>query len=264
MASDGREERRRRIMERGSDRIALITGQIRTLDASSPPPSSTHSHDQTTTEFYPSKNDRSLKSGIADDDDSGSKLVKDNGDNLDNVNQIETHSSSNVTNANTISDSPVSNMMKNIQASSSSEAHNRHKKIFCSKHINSCIIASEKTRATCSLTLALIVLVSYLDDSLLGINILSSESMIVSRPIYILLLTDATIVVGRMFVERASNASKGDVPDDGGMLKKEDPNNWTDAVKLLERGLVVYQAARGIFIDCSIYLVVVICGLSLI
>jgi hypothetical protein len=47
------------------------------------------------------------------------------------------------------------------------------------------------------------------------------------------------------------------------MVSKEDGDNWVGAVKLLERGLTVYQAVRGIFIDCSVYLVVVICALSL-
>jgi hypothetical protein len=45
MASDGKEERRRRrIVERGSDRMALITGQIQSLDSSSSQASSTTSN----------------------------------------------------------------------------------------------------------------------------------------------------------------------------------------------------------------------------
>lgn len=39
MAANPREARRRRIMERGSDRLALITGQIQTLPSSSASPS---------------------------------------------------------------------------------------------------------------------------------------------------------------------------------------------------------------------------------
>ncbi|OAP16230.1 hypothetical protein AXX17_AT1G46640 [Arabidopsis thaliana] len=49
-----REERRRRIMERGSDRLALITGQLHNLDPSSPSSSSSSSasHNRTYSESF--------------------------------------------------------------------------------------------------------------------------------------------------------------------------------------------------------------------
>ncbi len=45
-------------------------------------------------------------------------------------------------------------------------------------------------------------------------------------------------------------------------VPREENQNWDGAVKVLERGLVAYQSVRAVFIDCSIYMVVVICGLS--
>ena len=49
-----REERRRRIMERGSDRLALITGQLHNVDPSSPSfsSSSSTSHQRTYSESF--------------------------------------------------------------------------------------------------------------------------------------------------------------------------------------------------------------------
>lgn len=58
MATTDREERRRRIIERGSDRLALITGQLHNLDPSSPSSSSSSSasHNRTYSEsFMPQK-----------------------------------------------------------------------------------------------------------------------------------------------------------------------------------------------------------------
>lgn len=122
---------------------------------------------------------------------------------------------------------------------------------FSSRELNSCIIASEITRALSSLIIALLVVFFYM----------ISESIVFSRPLYIVLLTDITIVLARLYREnerRVLEETEGEIVEAHG-----DKHSWGDAVKLLERGLVVYQAIRGIFTDCSIYVVVVVCGISL-
>lgn len=88
-----------------------------------------------------------------------------------------------------------------------------------------------------------------------------SESVVASKPLYILLLTDATIVVARMLAERQKDS--GEAEEECEKMKEADGHNWDAAVKVLERGLVFYQAFRAIFIDFSVYAVVVICGISL-
>ncbi|KAK4361941.1 hypothetical protein RND71_017182 [Anisodus tanguticus] len=92
-------------------------------------------------------------------------------------------------------------------------------------------------------------------------SIARSNSFIASRPLYILLLTDLTIVIARIVrkevvpdEERAEDRERG----------KDFRHNWDGALSILEYGLVLYQTIRAIFIDCSFYLVIVICGLSLI
>lgn len=122
---------------------------------------------------------------------------------------------------------------------------------FSSRELNFSILASENTRALSSLIIALVVVFYY---------IISSEGIFASRPIYVVLVTDVTIVVYRIYREktRVLKERQGQMVEAG-----EDGQSWGDAVKLLERGLVLYQAIRGFFIDCSIYLVVVVCCISL-
>lgn len=141
-------------------------------------------------------------------------------------------------------------------------------KLFTSKRVNSCIIASQTTRVYCSVIIASLAVLSHLDHPLFIIrNIVRPESTVASKPLYILLLTDATIIVARMMSERQKGgmeevAAVEEEPEKV-VVKEDAHNSWESAVKLLERGLVFYQAFRAIFIDFSVYAVVVICGLSL-
>ncbi|XP_050234202.1 uncharacterized protein LOC126682523 [Mercurialis annua] len=301
MASISRQERRRKIVERGSDRLALITGQIQNLNES---PSSTptyanrqHTHTESSPSIMFSSHDHSkINAGPDVKDNSISKLMK-----LRTISAIPESrnygspkkSESRFRNESKSFDSPdpsesqdheitpIPEKLKpqdsetktgEIQKSEvvipqpqplpNNPPHHIRYKFFSSKRINASIIASERTRAICSLIVACLVVISYIDYPLFGINIVSSESFIASRPLYIILLTDVTIVFARLFREGENNGSEEvEVEKKEGI--KDDGDNWDDAVKLLERGLVLYQAFRGIFIDCSVYLVVVICVLSL-
>lgn len=138
----------------------------------------------------------------------------------------------------------------------------RHQpKIFTSKRMSTCIIASESTRIICALIIAFLAVLSYVDYPLFGRNIVKSESVVASRPLYILLLTDVTIVLVLLHFEKLRGPEEAEEEE---VAPPKDRDNWAEAEKVLERGLVVYQATRAIFIDCSVYLVVVICGLSLV
>ncbi|KAG6780478.1 hypothetical protein POTOM_013338 [Populus tomentosa] len=271
MASDGKEERRRRIVESGSDRMALITGQIQSLDSSSSQASSTTSsyshlaHDNPSSPSTTVSQHAQIDAGSGGADyESGSKFLKrkasneaSEGINFDNRN-LEQHLQERVT------PTEAYNKMTEVQTSivtPSIRKASDKPNFFSSKRINSCIIASQRSRVICSLIIASLVLISYIDYPLLGINIVSSESIIASRPLYMVLLTDVTIVLVRLFRERGNHGTEESERER--MVSKEDGDNWVGAVKLLERGLAVYQAIRGIFIDCSVYLVVVICALSL-
>lgn len=133
----------------------------------------------------------------------------------------------------------------------------RQTNFFTSKRLNLCIVESENMRIMCSLIIALLVVLSYVDYTLFGMNIVNSESVVASRPLYIILLTDVTIVMARLVYFREADEEEREVSSS----QDNEGQSWAEAVKLLERGLAVYQAIRGIFIDFSVYVVVVICGL---
>ncbi|KAJ4827670.1 hypothetical protein Tsubulata_035506 [Turnera subulata] len=263
MASNERStERRRRIRERGSDRLALITGQIRSLDEplSPKPEITTSSDDPPTPSGHPTSSHLAPKRV---DVDSASESLKQKDyaeipkNKTDEQNQLEPDHQKSAATRETETD-PASVQTTSEEVAPSVQTTLVRLGFFSCKRINSCIIDSERTRAVCSLIIASFVLLSYTSYPLLGIDIVSSESSIIaSRPLYIVLLTDITIVLARLFRERENDYEEVEVED-----QKE--VKGTDPVKLLERGLAAYQVVHGMFVDCTIYLVVVISGISLI
>lgn len=123
------------------------------------------------------------------------------------------------------------------------------------KEINFSIISSENTRVVCSFVIAVLVVLSHVN---LPHNVVKSKSLIAYRPLYAVLLTDMLIVAARIALY-----SQGREDEEEAKFKGDD-HNWEGAVKLLEWGLVMHQTLRAIFIDCSFYLAIVICGLSIV
>ncbi|KAF5466639.1 hypothetical protein F2P56_016545 [Juglans regia] len=276
----GSEERRRRILERGSDRMALITGQIKTLPTSPPapyqsiissssdPPHQHHHHGDDGSNHHLrdavvkdyTSDDTLLNKESTDEDSSGNKFV------IGSQGEPQLNKGSTGIEAQEIQ-TTLDNGVKTIVQKTSTERdqqlpkpRRRQPRLFTSKRIHSCIVASENTRVTCSLIIAFLVVFSYVDYPLFGRNIVNSKSVVASRPLYILLLTDVTIVFARVYLEKRREF---DEAEEERVALQEDGQNWEKAEKVLERGLVAYQAIRAIFIDCSVYAVVVICGLSL-
>ncbi|EXB74485.1 hypothetical protein L484_026179 [Morus notabilis] len=246
-----REERRRRIVERGSDRMALITGRLQSLVPSTPPPSpiSSSSFPYNHMSYAGSENKKIAKEAVSDDQEEKDCNIG---------SQIECGQEQEY-------------KKKNIQTSSESSSSTllqikRRPKFFSSKRLNSSIIVSETPRIFCALIIAFLVVLSYVDYPLFGRNIVTTESVVASRPLYILLLTDVSIVIARLHLEnrRAPEDEGAEGQEEEVLRIRDDGHDWTQALRFLERGLVVYQAIRGIFIDCSVYAVVVICGLSLV
>ncbi|XP_059306637.1 uncharacterized protein LOC132058089 [Lycium ferocissimum] len=130
--------------------------------------------------------------------------------------------------------------------------------LFSLREINSCILICENKRVICSVMISFLVVLSYAH---LPHSIARSNSFIASRPLYILLLTDLTIVIARIVRKEVVPEERA---EDMRERVKDFGHNWDGALTILEYGLVFYQTIRAIFIDCSFYLVIVICGFSLI
>lgn len=131
--------------------------------------------------------------------------------------------------------------------------------LFSLKDINACILSSENARLQCSIIIALLVVMSCVS---VPHGMTKSNSIIASRPLYIIILTDVTIVVARLLI-LGKREDHQETAEGGSGDKENDEYNWTEAFAMLEIGLVLYQTIRALFIDCSFYLVVVLCGLSL-
>lgn len=125
--------------------------------------------------------------------------------------------------------------------------------------ISSAIAASERSRVFCSITFALLVVLSYMGFPLLGSNIINS--IISFRPLYLVLLTNLTLVVARLLFNNRRGfgrvvAGEFSVPSTG-------KYDWAEqAGKALEVGLLMQKAIEAIFMDFSVYAVIVIAFFS--
>ncbi|KAK6912691.1 hypothetical protein RJ641_022292 [Dillenia turbinata] len=283
MASSGREARRRRILERGSNRLALITGQIKHLPPSSP---SDDAAATTTTISSPDSQSQSLlpdpinvspkdeiepTASLMPEHSSSSRsrgISEDGGTRLDSyLPEHETSAEAPIFPALEISEqaqlAAISSSAKSTSISSSHTVQPSAlmaNNFFNPKQISSAIKASETTRVYCALVVALLVVLSHW-----GVPILGSETIktIISfRPLYLVLLTNVTVVLAQLLYEKQSGLHvvghvTSKAPADDGYVWAEQAGN------ALEKGLLMQAIVSALFMDCSVYAVVVICGLFL-
>ncbi|KAL9666519.1 hypothetical protein QQ045_000853 [Rhodiola kirilowii] len=217
---------KQKILQRGSDRMVFITGRV------------------------PSLGQTHVGADCSSDIVGQSEMKLENDENLSFIHdEILTPSSIIRNPVNDQEIYPTQPNSRNVAAAT-----------FSARKISSCIIASEPTRSICSLTIALLVVFSYIDKPVLGWNLVKSESIVASRPLYILLLTDLSIIFARLHLERRKIIEYAD--EEQTTSTSREGQTWAGAVKVLENGLVVYQTIRAVFIDFSIYTVVVVLGLS--
>ncbi|KAI5660585.1 hypothetical protein M9H77_29378 [Catharanthus roseus] len=288
MREETQARRRKKIVEQGSDRMALITSRNHNPDGVLSPrspsaaayfvrlqsaPSSINAADANR---FPAENrvyDRSRSTGKVQESRLSLKDDLIDGEHRDVFVLENRISSLQNTKANIAKDAPDSDTTFSCETESPivdariSQGSNESflkaggrqlTSYFIPKDINSSIISSENTRVFCSIMIALLVVVSYAN---LPRHIVRSKSTIASRPLYVLLVTDLMIVGLRLyFTKQSLTKTAVEKPESS----QGDGSNWDEAVKFLEWGLVVYQTLRAIFIDCSFYTVVVVCGFSLI
>lgn len=297
-----REARRRRILERGSDRLALITGRIQTLPSPSsspassprpsdqdpryplPSPSSVPPHGKDSFRPTMSKSDSSTETGHMNAYNGGSG-VEPHLRHPDTSNEaskapalglnetseapalgLDETSKAPALETKHIKESPVGS--STIQTSSvstadthqQSEPHTHQHRFFTPAQISSAVAASESTRILCSVAAALLVVLSNLGFPGLGSNII--KSITATRPLYLLLLANLTVVLARLLSDKQGGSNRA-----GKVVNKaplESGNGWADQVsRALEASLLLQKVVDSVFMDCSFYAVVVICGLCL-
>ncbi|XP_022131304.1 uncharacterized protein LOC111004568 [Momordica charantia] len=286
MAANPRESRRRRILERGSDRLALITGQIQSLPSPSPSPSPYAGTEDSSTQ--PLISDRQdLQPRISDQhtvSDEKGKLV---GSTLQHKDpQIDARSSA----YHGTSSAPLSSKHKAVETAvastqedvgkapprlARSEGQNSslstlgrdqcyNPKLppvtsFSLNELSSAISESEMTRLCFSATIAFLVVASYVGFPFLGQSL--TRIGFGSRPLYLLLLTNVTVVLGRLLFTK-KKGFRGPHRGDGQVTPLVGQSSIEQIGKVLEAGLLVQKAMGAIFMDCSVFAVIVVSGLS--
>lgn len=264
--------RRKKILERGSDRMTFITHRIQSLDDRSPDPDSSSSAARfSRTQSVPvsvTEADRFSECGS----DEISRLPFNYGltdgvrDRMNSLQVIEATAKGEEDSVapfysevkEPTADDPRISKASNKTLMFPKFVCNQLSSYFTPKDINSCVISSENTRLFCSIMMAILVVIAYAN---LPQHVVRSKSITASRPLYVLLVTDFIIVILQQCFTK-QNATKVEVEKPES--RQEDGSNWDEAVRVLEWGLVLYQTVRAIFIDCSFFTVIVVCGFSLI
>ncbi|TYI89673.1 hypothetical protein E1A91_D03G071200v1 [Gossypium mustelinum] len=302
MATDGekeiaaanmeKEERKRRNAEKGLNRMSQIRSARPQSQEHHPiPPSSTHAKDARRESLsFDARNDgiRDRNAFFSDDDQTSqtnqshnisagpaglseastsSNLIQGGAHEISSANSVDVGTDKHPMSGRAVGEKDKSKAMQDRKPSTNAEsvqkACRNQPNLFSSKLVNSCIIASERARSLCALFIAICVLLSHINFPLLGLSIGRSDSNVASKPLYVILLTDLAIVLSRLFLDKKGVVSAEVEEEKPAAASQDNKENWDGAVMLLERGLVAYQTMRALFIDFSIYAVVVICGTSL-
>lgn len=115
----------------------------------------------------------------------------------------------------------------------------------------SSIAATENIRLVCAAILAILVVI-YGQMNINSTSIL--RGIIASRPIYLLLLTDITIVVGFLML----SGKRGETAVGGSRYTVQETGLVKNISRLLEIAVLVQKAMNAAFIDCTVYAVVLI------
>lgn len=280
--------RRRRIVERGSDRLALITGRIKNLPSDSETESGSnqlrgHSY---TVSCPPSISQIDLPSSDQSSEplDSTKSVNKVLGSLPTNDGTIHEHKQSvlegrtrpyihkcdSSTEATRVASSDLDMRRQSSQLTSIVENPqlptsntNQHPRSCANKLVNlqdvsSSVAATEGTRTLCSLAMGIMVVFSYMGFPIVGTRIL--KNVISFRPLYLLLLTNVTIVIAKLLdkyrgLRSAEQQSiRSSVGEDG---------LFNQLGNVLEIGITLRNVMGALFMDCSIYSITVISCLSL-
>jgi hypothetical protein len=278
MASNSREARRRKILERGSDRLAFITGQIN--GAPPPPPSSdstslSQSHllsDESSPETIPSRDQilTGRETGFtSQQEDILDASMLDNIDQIIHQSRAESLQPRKYTETmaeDSVADARETTLQPSHAASSAqttpvvdlgaSEAFTplvSYVNAITPNHIGTAIDGSVYARMFAALAIALLVILSQLGFSSMG-NVVSF------RPVFLLLLTDATIVFGRVLLSHRGDPSSASRRENSGTVMNG--QGIADQVgNALETIMMVKKIMDAISMDFSLYAVILICGL---
>ncbi|CAJ1978947.1 unnamed protein product [Sphenostylis stenocarpa] len=234
--------RRRRILDQGSDRLAFITGRIQTLPPTLPDSaaSSPQLHHPNTT--LPASVHHSDSTSHNPQPYNDAKTAIQTPPNDDAERDISTLPSS--------EHQPEQVQLQPPLPPPPSPYTEEPKRFVTPSDVTRAINSSRFIRLCCSILVALLVLLSFL-----GTNFFTA--VISFRPLYLVLVTNVTVVIARLFFgEQRGFGRRGSSGDSEG--------EYSQLARTLELCLVAQTVADAVFMDCAVYAVVLICGLSVI
>ncbi|CAN6540094.1 unnamed protein product [Malus baccata var. baccata] len=281
MTTNSREARRRKIMERGSDRLALITGRIQTLPpssfSSSPPPDpATHSEDTALPSRPSISPDQIPRTHVPDQIPVFTPEIEEmwsapsTVQNESPTSQTETQFPGQIpvftpgieerrSSSSTVQDeSPPSTVQNESRPSSLSFEKPR---LFTASRISGTIEASERIRIYISMAIAVLVVFSHLGFPLLGSKLV--KTLMGFRPLYLVLVTNVTLVLARIFNSGQQRHHRVPAGIGEGQTMSGSEYKWAELLgKALGIGLLGKKVLDALFMDCAVYAIIVVCGLS--
>ncbi|KAK4774856.1 hypothetical protein SAY86_009791 [Trapa natans] len=272
----GRDARRRRIVERGSDRLALITGRIQTLpsppissplDVPSFPPSFTgpdqphlsdesHLAEDKLSEALLQKLEPNFDGRYSDENNSELPAAKDQTSTetsqlphtaMDPKSEVISTPMSRSTPHHSSANPHPSNVLMNLL------------KLVNARQINSAIATSSSARLICSVIGGLLVVLSTIGFPILGSRII--RSILTFRPLYLILLTNMTIIAACLISYKQEDQVQATREENRN--RQNDEIGWADHVgNSMELAFLVMKLVDAIIMDCSIYSIIVVFGLS--
>lgn len=276
MAGTGREARRRRILEGGQDRLALITGRKPNLsseanDVDASPPLIPHqqSH-QDLRSVLPS-----VQPSVSRTEEDKSSYIMN--DQASNVSQKDALGSRSKEEPFLRKPEPVAEPSRASvsEDSSKSAASSGVQKVFDAalrvtkqipisnvtpQQVSVAVAETEHDRLLCALMIAILVVLSSA-----GFPIVSSKVfrwILLFRPLFLVLVTNITLIIRRLLPDNRKSLVRGDKEIKTSLLG--DGYAWAEeAGRALELGLMLQNLTGALFMDCSVYATIVVFGLSL-
>ncbi|XP_076956471.1 uncharacterized protein LOC143631667 [Bidens hawaiensis] len=223
--------RRRRISDRGAERLALITGRVQSLSSSPSEPDEPILNDENKD---PLSNTETVDNDVASD----VRSVIDNSETITET-SAQTYSKP----------EPLAEQTPLISTPTKSkkpESQTRHHKTFSPKQLRPAITASENIRIICSVLVAVLVMLADAGFPVVGSDVI--KKVILFRPLLLLLVTNVTVVAAYSLLQKVKHRSTGNADPIG---------------TALEWALLMKTGSSALFMDCSVYSVVVICGMGI-
>ncbi|XP_051129663.1 uncharacterized protein LOC127250427 [Andrographis paniculata] len=279
-SQSGREARRRRILERGSDRLALITGRIQSLSQDSEQSRNLASVPPQTLADTPQLENNVIPDSASMNHEPGKKPSQ-----FETVDETENPLQPNLENCkNILSGEALLGVTKELsQISSQTHDGNRHRDITSravallgiekelsqiasstkslsqghsssqntARRLQSAIAATENIRICSSAAAAILVLLSCAGFPIPG------RSVVLFRPLYLLLATNVSIVYARYTTRGTDSIAQP-------MSRSQRWASAFGAGRAIGVGLLFQCILTALFMDFGIYAILLICGLSLV